>query len=62
MAAQHKRPGRAAKVRRKERAREREPKKVDVILHFPSKWKRENKYPYDISQGKLVVWAEVREA
>ncbi len=60
MAAQHKRPGRMARLERQRRARERVERRRAVVVHFPRRWDPE-KYD-DVSPGMCVAWADGREA
>lgn len=54
MPAQHKRPGRTARLERIRRARERELIRQSIVVHIP-RWRE----GYDgISPGRLVAWAE----
>lgn len=56
MAAQHKRPGRVARLERIRRAQERErAKKVVIITGRPTR----NEQYCPLSPGRLVAWAEV---
>ncbi len=59
MAAQHKRPGRTAKLERQRRARERAQKRQTIRVYFPRRWDPE--YRCDISPGRCVAWAVPKE-
>ena len=62
MVAQHKRPGRNAKIERQHRAWEREKRhkeqlarRAKIMVHFPRKWDPES--VDEFRPGKCVAWA-----
>lgn len=55
MPAQHKRPGRKARLERIRRARERELIRRSIVVHIPL-WREQDD---GISPGRLVAWAEI---
>ena len=60
MAAQHKRPGRTARMERQRRVEERIERRKAIVVHFPRRWDPER---YDgISPGMCVAWADGGEA
>ncbi len=65
MGAQHKRPGRTAKLARQARARELEKKRREqlarraaIVVHFPKRWDPER--VDEVSPGRCVAWADGR--
>ncbi|WP_273483644.1 hypothetical protein [Desulforamulus ruminis] len=58
MAAQHKRPGKAAKAERFRRVMERNRPEPAIVVHFPRRTDPERKD--GISPGQCVAWADGR--
>lgn len=58
MAAQHKRPGRAAKDTRIQRVCNRSKQRSTIIVHYPKHWDPERVDGF--SPGHCVAWADGR--
>lgn len=70
MSAQHKRKGKAAKLERQRRAKERDEqqkreqellaaRRAKIVVHFPRRWDPERNSD-DVSPGQCVAWADGR--